>query len=114
QVVSYNYTPGLSDYSTSGEADDVYFYPINGQWIFGGSRQNGTLDENGTWQGDEYEDVINVGGTDIPRPIIELNRDILRNSFNVTPDFSGSNVRVYIGYRFIRKNAEPSLRVEAD
>lgn len=114
QVVSYNYTPGLSDYSTGGEAEDVYFYPINGQWIFGGSRQNGTLDDKGSWHGDEYDDVINVDSKDIPRPIIELNRDILSNSFNVTPDFSASDVRVYIGYRFIRKDAEPSLKVEAD
>lgn len=114
QIVSYNYTPGSSVYSNSGEAADVYFYPINGRWILGGSRQYGSVDEHGSWQGETYEDVININGKEVPRLILTQNSDILGNSFNITPDFSGSNVRVYAGYRFTRQDAEQGLRIEID
>lgn len=114
QIVSYNYTPGRSVYSNGGEAGDIYFYPVDGRWIFGGSRQYGTIDEAGNWQGDEYEDEITIDGTGVPRPVITLNSEILEHSFGVSPKISASEVRAYTAYRFVRKDAEPSLRIEPD
>jgi glycine/D-amino acid oxidase-like deaminating enzyme len=114
QTVSYNYTPELSIYSTAGRTSDVYCYPINGQWILGGSRQYGMLDEDGNWQGEEYSDVIDIDGNEVPRPIITLNRDILSNTFDINLDYANSNVKSYTGYRFIREDDEQSLRLEPD
>lgn len=114
QIVSYNYTPDLSVYSTAGKSSDVYFYPIGRQWILGGSRQYGILDRDDQWQGEMYPDDVSIDGVDVPRPIITLNREILSHSFDIIPDLSELNVRAYVGYRFIRKDTEPGLRLEAE
>jgi glycine/D-amino acid oxidase-like deaminating enzyme len=114
QTVSYNYTPELSTYSTAGRTSDVFFYPIGGRWILGGSRQYGTLDEEGNWQGEECPDVVEIDGNDIPRPIITLNSDILSNTFGIDVELSDANVRSCTGYRFIRGNNEQNLRIEPD
>lgn len=114
QIISYNYTPELRTYSTAGKHSDVYFYPVCGQWIFGGSRQAGTLDEEGNWQGEDYGDTVAIDGCDVPRPIIALNCDILENSFGLNPDFRPTDIRADVGYRFVREGSSAGLRIEPD
>ena len=94
QYFSYNYTPSPSVYrycqpdpSQPAVAADVYCYPRSDGWILGGSREEGSL----VAKGNELEffptaatkldcgDFYNLGGQEVPAPIVDLNRDLIRN-----------------------------------
>lgn len=114
QSVSYNFSPGKEFYATeSGDPQDIYCYSRNDGWVFGGSRQNGILDSNGNWIGDETggEQII-LDGVQFPSRILELNAAIIEHSFDIkVQDFPKRAVKV--GYRFVR-NKENGLRLEAE
>lgn len=112
QKVSYNFTPDKSIYSTElGAEQDVYFYQRENRWIFGGSRQKGTIDINGKWIGENVIDPsIQVGNILFPEQILKLNLDIINHTFdkyNITLD----NIIPKIGYRFMG-NSEERLRID--
>lgn len=112
ETCSYNYTPDPSIYTTpQGTPSDVYFYPINGKWILGGSRQPGTITPDEQWQGKEHVDTYAIDDVHVPHPIIDLNKKILENTFKIKlgnkNDFSA-----YIGYRHSRKANGDGLRLE--
>jgi glycine/D-amino acid oxidase-like deaminating enzyme len=111
---SYNYTPRKEVYSTpQNNPCDVYFYPIKNRWVLGGSRQVGALDGNRKWSGDAHHSNINIGDMDVPRPVIELNKNILQNTFGVDLK-SGNHLKAQVGYRHSRGNKEDGLRLEKD
>ena len=115
QVYSYNYTSDPEVYSTpQGAPADVYFYPVNGKWVVGGSRQPGQLDNNGLWHGKQHSDTITVSNVDIPRQIIELNNQILSNTYGLSIDKDEPDIEVHMGYRYTRKNADKGLRLDTD
>lgn len=110
---SYNYTPLPSVYSApDGSPSDVYFYPINGTWILGGSRQEGMLNRKGQWEGDVHEDTIAISKMDVPRPILELNEEILNASYRCGIGDS-SALKARFGYRFTRNDTQNRLRLES-
>lgn len=111
-IPSYNYTAGSNVYSdTEGNATDVYFYPRTNGWIIGGSRQQGVVDDDGYWTGTENEDTITVDGLPVPRPIYTLNREIIRETYDIDLE-QFSNLTARIGYRYVRTEEGQGLRLE--
>lgn len=104
-TVSYNFTPGLDVYSDSfGIPLDVYLYPRTKDWIMGGSRFKGSLDNNGDWVS---KDILSE---DFPHQIYALNAEILKHSFGI--DMSSYSDREFQkAYRYVR-NTENGLRIE--
>jgi D-amino-acid oxidase len=137
---SYNYKPTPDIYRTaSGDPADVYCYPRSDAWILGGSRQAGevvdgqwrAIDEAGSYLDDAafgHSDPFRVAYSDppayvdIPRPILDLNADLL---FNITGgrldlktlvreksrDETSTIVEPGIGYRFVRNDDTRSVRL---
>lgn len=119
---SYNYCPCKDKYSrktTDGEGNqvrehaDVYFYPRSDGWLIGGSRQEGYPDIGKDWREKDEQisgkTFIKKGWSiPIPKPVWDLNRELLLDITNVDiadpkyPSFS------YVGYRF---SSDP-IRVE--
>lgn len=115
QICSYNYTPDTSIYATpQGKYADVYFYPVNGKWILGGSRQPGISQNDGSWKGETHLDTIPINGIDVPRPVIELNNQILKHTFGLKVDTETDDIEIKIGYRYSRKKEADSLRLEKE
>jgi glycine/D-amino acid oxidase-like deaminating enzyme len=114
EICSYNYTPAPSVYAKpDGSPSDVYFYPVGDKWILGGSRQAGVLDNAGQWKGKVHNDTIAINNLDVPRQILELNDDILKNTFGKTIASQSSAIYASMGYRFSRNDSKNGLRLEA-
>lgn len=114
KLISYNFSPGKEVYSSeSNNPQDVYFYPRRDGWIFGGSRQEGFVDENGNWQGEEsMSPTLSLSGLNVPKQVLDLNTQIIEHTFGVKIQ-KPSNLKAKMGYRFIRKH-EDGLRLEAE
>ena len=99
---SYNYTPPPEVYGqANGQSSDVYCYPRLDCWILGGSRQEGEPNIGGEWLGEEtVGETTTIGGVDVPKPIIDVNADILQQLTGV--DIRKATKSVNIGYRFSR------------
>ncbi len=123
QFFSYNYKPKAAVYSTAaGLPADVYCYPRSDAWIIGGSRQEGRLEADGNWIGEQtVGDEIAFPGQDgsplaVPAPILTLNADLLRRMTNGRLDLQKlihddpSLVSPGIGYRFVRDSETDSVR----
>lgn len=115
-IVSYNYTPLPATYAdANGQACDVYCYPRKDGWIIGGSRQLGTLDENGQFNPAETNgehETYKIDGISLPTQIIDLNETILQNSFDLSIG-NKNNLTSAVGYRYIRKQKD-GLRLEKE
>ncbi|MDX1587193.1 MAG: FAD-dependent oxidoreductase, partial [Balneolaceae bacterium] len=113
QIPSYNYTAGKDVYSdSSGKALDVYFYPRTNGWILGGSRLDGSVDQYGRWQGTEFDgQTVVIDGIELPRPIYELNRQILQQTYEI-PLQQFEEMTTKIGYRYVRRHDGAGLRLE--
>lgn len=120
QYFSYNYYPPKDVYQKpnpeykKGDHEslktipaDVYFYPRSDGWLLGGSRQEGTPEIGGNWNGVEtigdnhIKDHWKYG---VPKAVWELNRELIM-------DITGNRVDIdnplftshsYLGYRFSR------------
>jgi glycine/D-amino acid oxidase-like deaminating enzyme len=112
QKISYNFTPETQIYSSElGSEQDVYFYQRDDRWIFGGSRQKGTLDERGNWIGEQVLDpTITLDNKIVPEQILELNKDILNYTFE-SQEIDASKIQSKIGYRFMG-NSNENLRLD--
>jgi D-amino-acid oxidase len=121
---SYDYKPTADIYPTAtGAPADVYCYPRSDAWILGGSRQEGGVDADGNWIGQEtVGETISVARQDgppisVPSPILTLNSDILRRMTGGELDLAErvrddpSIVAPAIGYRFVRDSETDSVRV---
>ena len=111
-IPSYNYTPLKEIYADpKGNPCDVYCYPRSTGLALGGSRQPGIVDKAGSFEGDENQDVIEIGGLDIPRQIYELNKEILLETYGL--DLSNySSLKAKTGYRYTRSSDGDGLRLE--
>jgi len=114
EIISYNYTPDASIYSDpEGNPCDVYCYPRKDGWYIGGSRQAGRLDENKNWKGLEWKyDSYKIDGISIPRPVVDLNNEILEQTFGLGLKLSDS-LQSMLGYRYVR-TYKNGLRLEED
>lgn len=109
-IISYNYTPHASVYSdTNDEACDVYCYPRKDGWVLGGSRQTGNLQDR-EWDNINDENSCIVDGISCPRQIIDLNNEILKNSYNLSLNHT-ADLTSLVGYRYIR-NKNEGLRLD--
>ncbi|MDZ7773614.1 MAG: FAD-dependent oxidoreductase [Balneolaceae bacterium] len=100
RILSYNYTPAPDIYADpTGEACDVYFYPRRDGWVIGGSRIEGRLAGDGTFEGPSTEDTVEVDGLQVPRSILELNGDILGGWGLDLDRFPERSARM--GYRYL-------------
>jgi len=108
---SYNYTPALDVYPTAdGAPGDVYFYPRRDAWVLGGSRRHGAF-EDGTWTGDAIRgDTLDIGGVDVPAPVLALNRELVRSLTGV--DVADAVERAVYGIRFTRDLDGEGVRLE--
>ncbi len=111
-MFSYNYKPLTGVYPVRGEGvGDVYCYPRSDVIIFGGSRECGAVDEDGIWRGKESPgELIEIDGVRVPRPIVDVNSDILRTLFNLS-EIHRAKFKAVIGYRSAR---EDGLRVSRE
>lgn len=80
-IVSYNYTPRASELAyADGTSADVYFYPRDGHCILGGTREPVRWDPR-TGQVESLLPLtgptIRIDGVDVPRPLIELNSELI-------------------------------------
>ncbi|MDZ7691299.1 MAG: FAD-dependent oxidoreductase [Balneolaceae bacterium] len=114
QTISYNYNPTAKRYADlEGNPQDVYCYPRSDGWIIGGSRLEGTVDEQGNWSGiSPGKNSLQVDGVNLPAPIITLNHAILKKSYEVDLH-NFTNRDVAIGYRYISTRDE-GLCIERD
>ena len=106
-TVSYNFSPGADIYADSfGTPLDVYCYPRKNDWILGGSRFKGTLDNQGNWVS---EDKLSQ---QFPTQIESINSEIIKETFGT--DLSKFKEKEYqYSYRYVR-NKENGLRIEPD
>ncbi len=112
QVVSYNFTPGSTVYSTeNGIEQDVYFYQRHDRWILGGSRQKGTINKKGQWIGEQViEPILDIDGVSIPEQVLRLNKEIIECTFG-PKEFDLKSATPKVGYRFMG-NGEEKLRID--
>ena len=112
EIISYNYTPTAEIYSgESGRPCDLYCYPRKDGWIVGGSRQKGTINDRGEWNGETTgSPSMEMNGITFPAQIYEVNKEILSHSYNLDMD-TQSPVIAYEAYRYIRSEEE-GLRLE--
>lgn len=98
--VSYNYTPAAAEFPVAGPGPlaDVYFYPRNGDCVLGGTRQTGRVNGEGVFVPDHAYTgpTVRICGVDVPRPIVELNRDLVRQ---LTGQPIGAIRACEVGYR---------------
>jgi len=115
QLISYNFSPGKEIYkSENGNLQDVYFYPRSDGWVFGGSRQEGQLDENGNWTGEQsLQPTVTIENLEVPKQILDLNGEIIEHTFGFNKFDGLSELKAKVGYRYIRKK-EDGLRLEAE
>ena len=112
EIISYNYTPEASVYADAdGEPCDVYCYPRKDGWVLGGSRQAGLLNEQ-YFNTDSENPSYNIDGNSFPKQIIDLNSQILRNSYGEQLA-SSDELTLSVGYRYIR-NRKNGLRLESE
>jgi D-amino-acid oxidase len=109
QYVSYNYTPSSAAYARAdGSPAGVYAYPRRDVWVLGGTKQDGQMDDDGRWRGEplvgETVDLPLPGPDDgripVPRPILDLNREILADLTGEAPEMSDATG--VFGYRYAR------------
>ncbi|MEX0844709.1 MAG: FAD-dependent oxidoreductase [Balneolaceae bacterium] len=114
KTVSYNFIPGPVVYkSENGTPQDVYCYSRKDGWVFGGSRQQGKLDLEGNWVGEENSKPTKTyNGIEIPSQIIDLNAEIIKHTFGINID-RFPNRKANSGYRYIRKR-KSGLRLQAE
>ena len=115
-IISYNYTPKADIYADAeGQACDVYCYPRKDGWILGGSRQLGTLNEDGQFRAAQInpkQDTYEIDNTSFPAQIIDLNQDILHHTFGLSIG-NKDELQPSVGYRYIRKQQD-GLRLEQE
>lgn len=115
EILSYNYTPKAEIYSDAkGNPVDVYWYPRKDGWILGGSRQYGTVDTSGNWNGDKtVAGSYEKDNISYPRQIWDLNREVLDCSYGLDLKTFNNNVTPLKGYRYIRSRPN-GLRLESE
>lgn len=114
RTYSYNYQPSPDIYAAVAETGaGLYFYPRREAWVLGGSADPGAVGEGVEWPSPTGSDPVRqVGETSVPEPLLEVNREILRQMTGV--DILDYPIRAVTGYRFARDLASAGARLEAD
>jgi D-amino-acid oxidase len=111
--VAYNYTPTADIFSRAdGQPEYVHLFPRHDGWVLGQTREPGSLDESGEWIGDAVRaPEISIGTTQIPLPIVELNRALLQSwmGLDLPADLVARE-----GYRYYRDPTGSGVRLELD
>jgi D-amino-acid oxidase len=91
----------------------VHFFPRTDGWLLGQTREPGTIDNDGEWQGKPTSSPeVEIGGVSVPSPIIDLNRQLLKAW--VGQDFSDDGLVGRFGYRYYRDPNDSGVRLEKD
>jgi D-amino-acid oxidase len=110
--VAYNYTP-KADCFTRGDGDPeyVHFFARSDGWIYGQTREPGSFDEHGDWQGQAVLGQLrDISGVAIPDALISLNDAILRDWLGTTSE--GKSLIGRVGYRYYRDSTDTGVRLE--
>ena len=112
--LSYNYYPTKEVFPRNeSEAEYLHFFPRSDGWLFGQTREVGEFDENGIWQGEIVQgEQLDLGDCLIPKSILSLNAEILKNWCDVETDTSEMVPR--IGYRYYRDPEVHGVRLEKE
>lgn len=108
---AYNYTPPAEIFSRAdGKPEYVHFFPRSDGWVLGQTREPGTIDEHGVWQGRAVASAERlIGNCSIPIPIVDLNASLLRQWRNCDlPD----KLIGRAGYRYYRDPEGSGVRLE--
>ena len=102
--VSYNYTPAAEVFCRAdGNPEYVHFFPRQDGLLLGQTREPGTIDDAGNWVGEAVKaDDIVLNGVTVAKPILQLNRDILKNWLHI--DIAEQGLAARVGYRYYRDN----------
>ncbi|HEY9774348.1 MAG TPA: FAD-dependent oxidoreductase [Planktothrix sp.] len=110
--VSYNYTPLPEVFSRGdGGPEYVHFFPRHDGWILGQTREPGVVNDDGEWHGVAVKsETKDIGGCQIPVPIVELNRVLLRNWLGA--ELEESHLHGREGYRYYRDPDGSGVRLQ--
>lgn len=112
--LAYNYTPTAEVFSRAdGQPEYVHFFSRSDGWLLGQTREPGFMDENGRWVGAAVlAPEILIDNQAIPKPIVELNNELLKSWVGYSTDNRTLVGRE--GYRYYRDPATSGVRLEAE
>lgn len=101
------------DFCYTYHLDDgfVYAYPRDDSLVLGGSAYEGRV-VDGEWVGETADETVRVGDTEVPRRILNVNRDLIRSIAGV--DISGHEKEGSFGYRPYRHGGVRTEKQECD
>lgn len=112
--VAYNYTPPPEVFARAdGKPEYVHFFPRSDGWVLGQTREPGTINKNGMWEGEAVNGKQRlIGECSIPIAIVELNAALLRDWRGcVLPQ---ERLIGREGYRYYRDPEGEGVRLERD
>lgn len=112
--LAYNYTPKAEHFPRAdGKAEYLHFFSRSDGWVLGQTREEGSLDEEGNWYGASVNcSGLRLGATDIPLPIVQLNKQLLLAWKNLSLKEEGLIGKE--GIRYYRDPADRGVRLEQD
>jgi D-amino-acid oxidase len=110
--VAFNYTPLAEVFRRAdGGPEYVHFFARSDGWVLGQTREPGSFDAEGAWQGAAVDaEELTIDGISIPAPIVALNADLLSAWRGVT--LRGRRLKAREGYRYYRAPQAAGLRLE--
>ncbi len=99
---AYNYTPTPEVFSRAdGSSEYIHFFARSNDWLLGQTREAGQLGDNGEWIGEPVcGEHVDLNGVQIPKAILTLNEELLKDIFGVT--FANRELVGREGYRYYR------------
>lgn len=112
--LAYNYTPKEKVFPRGdGTPEYMHFFARADGWLLGQTREPGTIDKNGNWQGIVSPvETVDINGVDIPLPFIELNQALISNWLDMS--FDRNQLIARQGYRFYRDPLASGVRLELE
>lgn len=112
--IAYNYTPTADIFSRAdGTPEYVHFFPRSDGWILGQTREPGHLDRFGRWEGSAVlGEELNLNGQLMPRPIVDLNKNILNQW--ASQELHAKRLVGREGYRYYRDPQNEGVRLDAE
>lgn len=112
--LAYNYTPPSEIFSRAdGTPEYVHFFARSDGWILGQTREPGRLNKLGKWEGTAVlGEEFSINGQYIPRPILDLNEDILRNW--TSHELKERKLVGREGYRYYRDHEGKGVKLDAE
>ncbi len=113
-ALAYNYTPTVDVFARAdGLPEYVHFFPRSDGWVLGQTREPGELSSDGTWTGSAVQAAeIVIGEQSIPKPIVDLNDEILSQWVNQRIQRDSLSARE--GFRYYRDPDDTGVRLEPE